>query len=635
MTNEQKTILPFGTWPSPVTPGLVSQRIRLEDVQWAANGQALVWVEGRSSSSVLVAQPNNSARRDLTDDQTPRGGVGYGGGAFTTGRTGEQNDLIVFANRDGRLFRRGLSPAPSQPITPALGQPAGGVASPVVSPDGRWVAYIYSDGHTDLIGLVDVDGQNWPLQLARGADFYMQPAWHPHGDRLAWVEWDQPNMPWDGTRIRLGRLEGTPPRLAAVKTVGGGPETPAQQPLFSPDGRWLSFVEEDGEWPNLVLVDLESGQRSTLVVGQGFDLAAPAWAQGIRTTGWSADSSRLYYLRYDGAQASLWWVDVASGKVSKVDTTPYTWLSQLAIAPSGQEIAMIASAPNQPEAVVRWDGSRLHAVAHSAPATFDPACLPVPRDITWQGEDRAPVHGLYYPPTNPRYAGQGLPPAILSIHGGPTSISPNRFNAEAAYFTSRGFAYVTVNYRGSTGFGRAYRHAMRKRWGDVDVEDSASCARSLAALGLADPNQLAIMGGSAGGYTVLNTLIRYPGLFKAGICLYGVTRLYGLDTDTHKFEQHYNVTMVGALPEAAERYRAWSPVFHAGRIRDALYIFQGSEDKVVPPNQAEAIVAALHEKGIPYKYRLYEGEGHGFRKNENVADFLKETERFLAEQLLY
>ncbi len=632
MTIERKVTLPYGTWPSPVTPGLVSQRVRFEDVQWAKEGQALVWVEGRSSSSVLVAQPIDGARYDLTDNQTPRGGVGYGGGVFEASRTGDQ---LVFADRDGRLFRRGLLPSPPQPITPAIGQPAGGVASPAISPDGRWVAYVYSDGKADLIGLVDAAGQGWPLQLARGADFYMQPAWHPHGDRLAWVEWDQPNMPWDGTRVRLARLEGTPPGIISMETVGGGPDTPAQQPLFSPDGRWLSFIEEAGEWPDLVLLDLQTGRRHTLVEGQGFDLAAPAWVQGIRTTGWSPDSQRLYYLRYDGPRASLWWADVPGGKVNRIDTTPYTWLTQISTAPAGLGVAMIASAADQPEVIVRWDGSRLLVMAHSTPATFDPACFPIPREITWQGQDNAPVHGLYYPPTNPGYTGRGLPPAILSIHGGPTSLAPDRFNPEAAYFASRGFAYVVVNYRGSTGYGRSYRHAMRKRWGDVDVEDSASCARSLAALGLADPHQLAIMGGSAGGYTVLNTLIRYPGLFKAGICLYGVTRLYGLDTDTHKFEQHYNVTMVGALPEAAERYHAWSPVFHAGNIRDALYIFQGSEDKVVPPNQAESIVSALREKGIPHKYRLYEGEGHGFRKTENVADFLKETERFLVEQMLY
>lgn len=194
---------------------------------------------------------------------------------------------------------------------------------------------------------------------------------------------------------------------------------------------------------------------------------------------------------------------------------------------------------------------------------------------------------------------------------------------------------MIVNYRGGTGYGRSYRHAMRGRWGDVDVEDAAGCAKALGELGLADPKQLVITGGSAGGYTVLNTLIRYPGLYKAGICLFGVTNLYALDMDTHKFEAHYNATLIGKLPEAAERYHAWSPVFHADKIRDALYIFQGSEDKVVPPSQSEEIVSVLRSHGIPHQYRLYQGEGHGFRKSETIKDYLKETERFLLQHVIF
>jgi dipeptidyl aminopeptidase/acylaminoacyl peptidase len=176
---------------------------------------------------------------------------------------------------------------------------------------------------------------------------------------------------------------------------------------------------------------------------------------------------------------------------------------------------------------------------------------------------------------------------------------------------------------------------MRERWGDVDVEDTAGCARSLVERGMADPSRLVIMGGSAGGYTVLNSLVRYPGLYKAGICLFGVSNLFALDLDTHKFEKHYNASLVGPLPEAAERYKAWSPVYHAEKIQDAIYIFQGSEDKVVPPSQSEEIVKALRARGTTYKYRLYEGEGHGFRKSETIIDYLNETERFLLEQVIY
>jgi len=209
------------------------------------------------------------------------------------------------------------------------------------------------------------------------------------------------------------------------------------------------------------------------------------------------------------------------------------------------------------------------------------------------------------------------------------------YSAESAYFTSRGYGYLVVNYRGSSGYGRTYRNALRHRWGEVDVEDAAGGAQALAELGLADPAKLVIEGGSAGGYTVLNALIRYPGRFKAGVCEYGVSNLFTLAMDTHKFELHYLDSMVGLLQKAADRYHAWSPIFHAGAIRDQLAVFQGKDDKVVPPAQSEEIVAALRQGGVPYIYKLYDGEGHGFRKRETIIDYLQETERFLQQYVLF
>ena len=205
------------------------------------------------------------------------------------------------------------------------------------------------------------------------------------------------------------------------------------------------------------------------------------------------------------------------------------------------------------------------------------------------------MYGTYYAPTNPEYTSDGLPPAIVYIHGGPTSEQPVTYSAERTYFTTRGYAWLEVNYRGSSGQGRTYLQALRSNWGLADREDAAGGANALISQGLADPHRLIIRGGSAGGYTVLNTLIHYPGLFKAGICLYGVSNLFSLAQDTHKFEAHYNDSLVGPLPEAAEKYHAWSPIFHASQINDALAIFQGSIDKVVPPSQSEEIVNALRQ----------------------------------------
>jgi dipeptidyl aminopeptidase/acylaminoacyl peptidase len=614
--------------------------VRLENPQFDRDGGTLLWLEGRSDRGVLVAQKGSEARLDLTEEQSVRGTVGYGGGEYIAGR-----GLVVFAERSGRLYARPLGPGQPYPITP----PFGFAASPALSPDGRWVCYVFSDGKVDLLALVDAQGLKWPYQLARDADFYMQPAWHPSGAQLAWVEWDHPNMPWDGTRLMLAPLAGDPPRLGEPTLVAGGPDTAVCQPQFSPDGKWLSYIVGSGEWEDLELLDLQSGQRRTLVHGDGFHLCDPAWIQGLRWHGWSPDGQRIYYLRNAAGLASLWAVEIESASSTQIDTAPYTWLSGLSVSPASDEVAFWAAAPAIPGRIVRWEAVETHpdqnigagnlaslqVVARSSGESLSPDYLPAPRPITWQAPDGSPVYGLYFPPANPDFTASGLPPAILHIHGGPTSQTPVTYSPESAYFTSRGYAYLVVNYRGSSGYGRTYRNALRQRWGEVDVEDAAGGAQALAELGLADPGRLVIEGGSAGGYTVLNALIRYPGRFKAGVCEYGVSNLFTLAMDTHKFELRYLDSMVGPLPEAAARYHAWSPVYHAGQIRDPLAVFQGKEDKVVPPAQSEEIVAALRQNGVPHIYKLYDGEGHGFRKRETIIDYLQETERFLQQHVLF
>jgi len=554
-----------------------------------------------------------------------RGGVGYGGGLLSCA-----NGQVYFAEKKGQLFVRGLQHGAARAITP----PFGAAASPSLSPDGKYVAYVFSDGSTDLLGLVDAAGKEWPAKLSQGADFYMQPAWHPSGKMLSWVEWDHPNMPWDGARLKLASLAGDPPRVTEEKTVGGDGQTPCGQPVFSPDGRWLCFIEAKGEWEQLVLIDLEDGSRKTLLEADGYHLMDPAWVQGLRWIGWGPASDAVYSIRSASGQSSLWRVGL-DGRAEQIDTAPYTDLSQLTVSPLSGQIAMLASAPDIPTRIVVWDGDKWTVAARSDSESIPPGFISAPQPITWQTAQGSPVYGLYYPPANPNFYAEGAPPAIVNIHGGPTGEVGRGYNAGAAYYTSRGYAFLEVNYRGSSGYGRSYRDALKQNWGDYDVEDAVSGGQALAERGLADGKRLIIKGGSAGGYTVLNCLVRYPGRFKAGICLYGVSNLFTLDLDTHKFEAHYTSSLVGELPEAANKYQAWSPVFHGERIRDPLYVFQGSEDKVVPPAQSEEIVACLRKSGVAHQYKIYDGEGHGFRKSENIADYLKETERFLMQHVLF
>ncbi|MDT8897776.1 S9 family peptidase [Thermanaerothrix sp. 4228-RoL] len=618
---------PFGLWPSPINSAFLAYRLRFDDVEWSGDGQHLIWVEGRpNGQGVLVSAPIGGAPRDLTIEQWVRGGVGYGGGEFTVWK-----DQIIFTEKQGCLYRCGLHHQAPQPLTPAFGF----AASPVISPDGQWVVYIWTDHQTDLLALVDREGHLWPMKLVQGADFYMQPAWHPSGQMLAWIEWYHPNMPWEATWLKIGTLEGTPPHLISEEPLAGDGSLTVTHPLFSPDGRFLTYIINQGDWDQLILLDLQTRQRRILVEGDGVLLRYPAWVQGMRSVGWSPNGQRLYYLRNYGGQATLWWVDIDQGQSHPIDTAPYTWLAQLAVSPRRDELAVLASAPDIPDRILRWDGERWHIVAHSDSEHLPPEYLPRPQHLSWQAEDGLIVHAWYYPPTHPHVRGEGLPPAIVNVHGGPTSVAYVRYNPEIAYFTSRGYAWVELNYRGSSGYGRTYQDALRGRWGVSDVEDAVALANLLEEQGLADGKRLVIRGSSAGGYTVLNVLARYPERYRAGLCLYGVSNPFTLAMETHKFESHYTDTLVGPLPQAAQIYRERSPIYYATQIQRPLAVFQGAEDRVVPPNQSETIVEALRRRGIPCIYRLYPGEGHGFRKAETLTDYLQTVEAFLKEHVLF
>jgi dipeptidyl aminopeptidase/acylaminoacyl peptidase len=249
--------------------------------------------------------------------------------------------------------------------------------------------------------------------------------------------------------------------------------------------------------------------------------------------------------------------------------------------------------------------------------------------------DGGTVYGLYYPPHNPHFSGLGKPPLIVRVHGGPTSQARAAFNATAQFFATRGYAFLEVNHRGSTGYGRAYWEALKGKWGIYDVQDSICGARFLAEQGWVDETRRVIMGGSAGGFTVLQALVDFPGFFKAGICLYGVTNQFSLVAVTHKFEARYSDSLLGSLPEAAEVYRARSPLFHADKIQDPLILFQGEEDTAVPRAQSDAIVALLRQRGVPHEYHLYPGEGHGFLKTQTIEHLYTTADRFLRQYVIF
>jgi dipeptidyl aminopeptidase/acylaminoacyl peptidase len=648
----------YGWWHSPLTPAMMAEERRLSEVAWSRAGDRLLWVEGRSGKNVLVAGADGDAPCDLTVEGSVRGGVGYGGGDMAP-----LDDGVVYC-RDGRLQRLAYDHGVPRSLTPAYGS----VASPAPSPDGRWIVYVHSDGTEDVLAVVDTDGKRWPQKLASGADFYTSPTWHPDGRRLAWVEWDHPNMPWDGTRLVLATVcsadapppaipsawgrphaespsEPMPapmgqgpwsavPSLVMATHVAGDEDTAATEPLFSPDGRWLAYICDASGWDDLYLYDLRCGQARRLTFG-GADYGQPAWAQGIRSYAWDANSSALYAVRRGDARDALWRVPLDGGEPEPVRAlADYGSVQQPTVSADGR-LACIASSHGVPPRLLVWNphDDTVRVRARASAERLNPAGLVEPTLLTWRGEDGEEVYGLLYQPVG---GPQGQrPPLMVSVHGGPTGRAKRGWDPAAQFLATRGWAVLALDYRGSSGYGRAYRNRLRGNWGLLDVADAVSGAQHCAQRGLVNDDRMAIMGGSAGGYTVLETLAQHPGVFAAGVCMYGVTDLFALAEETHKFEARYTDRLVGLLPEAAAAYRERSPARHADRIRDAVAIFQGEEDKVVPLSQAEALVAALREQGVPHTYRTFAGEGHGWRRRETIVAFWEETLTFLRRHLLY
>ncbi|HVX10088.1 MAG TPA: S9 family peptidase [Pirellulales bacterium] len=621
----------FGLWESPISPASLAEGRRLDGVAWDSDGDTIVWLEGRSGRGVLVAKTGDDAPRDLTSEISVRAEVGYGGGDFTV----HGGHVYFLGHKVGRLYRQSLAGGGAVPITPAFGK----AAAPVVSPDGRWLAYVHHDEPYDRIAVVDAEGQRWPRIFVAGHDFYMQPRWSADGQRFAWIAWNHPNMPWDGTRLHLADVvehDGLP-SLANVREIAGGDDVAIFQPEFTPDGRSLIYVSDETGWGRLAAHDLASG-ASRWLTPAGVEFGMPAWVQDMRTYVVMGNGRTIVAAGNQDGSHRLQTIDLATGATQNIDRLGiYRDVTYLSAAPSGTKLAFIGSGPKTPARVVVHEVSTVttRVVARATGETVPAAALADCEAVSWPAGDGGDAHGLLYLPTSERFEGTGRPPLIVLIHGGPTSQARAGWRAEGQFFATRGYAVLFVNYRGSTGYGRDYMLKLRGNWGICDVEDAVSGMRYLADAGQIDLERTVIMGGSAGGFTVLQTMVTEPAAFTAGISLYGVANQFSLASDTHKFESRYLDTMLGPLPEAAAIYRERSPVFHAAKIRRPLAVFQGGIDTVVPKDQAESIVEALRRNGTPHIYHLYEDEGHGWRKRETIEHFYRTVDEFLKRYLIF
>lgn len=617
-------VAPYGSWPSPIDAAAVARAGRRLAFPSIAEDGAVWWLEGRPEEggrAVLMRRPPGGQPEAATATASNvRTRVHeYGGGAWCP----VGPDLFVFVEfADQRVHRQRLGEAPVA-ISPEPAAPGAlRYADLRPSPDGRTVVCVRErdveggEPANEIVSL-PIDGGE-PQILASGRDFYSFPRISPDGEWLAWTCWDHPNMPWDGTELWVAPLADS----GEEQLIAGGAEESVFQPEWGPDGHLHFASDRDGWWnlyrardPGAQL----SGEEGALVqlTEDEADFAHPQWLFGGATYAF-LESGAIVCVRTQGAEERLALLRPSGWEAVDLGL-PFTDFGFPALSARGERVAFAAASPESETAVVVHDlaGGATEVVRTASDEPVDPAYVSRPRAIEFPTGEGETAHGFYYPPANPDFeAPEGeLPPLIVESHGGPTSHVTPALSREFLYWTSRGFGVVDVNYRGSSGYGRAYRNRLRGEWGAVDSEDCVRAALHLAGRGEADGGRLAIRGGSAGGYATLCALT-FHDAFAAGASYYGVADAESLAGDTHKFESRYLDLLIGPYPERAELYRERSPINHVNRLRVPVILFQGLEDMVVPPNQAEEMAAALERNGVPHAYLPFEGEQHGFRKAE-------------------
>lgn len=659
MTQNSKPVVPFGAWPSPITAeSLVKGSASVGEIR--ADGSDIWWSEQRPQEggrTVLVRRSNGAQRHELFDEYDPQGRsrnwnartalLEYGGGAWAV-----NGGTVVFADwADQRLYR--VDPTSEQnqtpqPITPEPPTPRSLRYSEISWLDSApgWLLCV-RESHApegepvEEIVAVPLDGRavddpSMVKVLVTGPDFVHQPV--SSADKVAWISWDHPRMPWDGTELMSGTLvvdsDGTPSHLDDQVLVAGGPEESIVQPGFLSDGSLCFCTDRTGWWnPWRQSPD---GEVVSMVTGGGIDveIGGPLWVGGSRWWCELSNGRLLASARSNGSDALV--VVEANGDVNELGS-PFSEIGQVVGSSDGKGALVVAgSALSEMSPLlvdVMDDGEailagievlRPAAADQQEPGHPDKTWISEPKHITFESQNIRIAHGLFYPPLNPEVRGPDdeLPPLIVMIHGGPTSAARHMLSWAKQFWTSRGFAVVDVDYGGSTGYGRPYRRLLEGNWGIVDVEDAVAAATYLSEDGRVDGKRLAIRGGSAGGFTTLAALC-FHDAFSAGASLYGVADLNALAADTHKFESRYLDSLVGPWPEDKTLYDQRSPINHTDGFNAPLIVLQGSEDEVVPPNQAEMIVAALADKGVAHAYLLFEGEQHGFRQAPNIVRALE------------
>jgi len=602
---------PYGSWKSPISgKSLVQSSLRLGQIQ--IDDESVYWTEGRPAEKGRTALMvwSGGDNREITSSQSDvrTRTHEYGGGAFlcNAGR------CFYINNSDQQIYEV-LEKDESKQVT---NQPKYRFADMILD-QNRGLLFAVGEDHSDPHNienyLVSISLATGAMEIvAGGHDFYSNPQLSPDGNQLLFLTWDHPNMPWDGTQLKLAKLK-EDGSFNSIQDIAGGKHESIFQPLWDPDGS-IYFVSDRNGWWNIYHY---SEAQTTCVLEKEAEFGLPQWVFGMSKYT-VLNSGDLVATYSDMTGSHLIRIDVDSGS-SKEIRTIFSTIDQ--VRGSKNSIAFVGQTDSQPGEVVAMDldSNTSQTIQRAAETDIDETYIASAQHISFKSAPDELTHAWYYPPKNPGYTAPAgnLPPLIVLSHGGPTGNSSGAFSLAIQYWTTRGFAILDVNYSGSTGYGRKYRERLRGEWGIRDVQDCAAAANYLADEGLADRERLIIKGGSAGGYTTLAALT-FLDVFKAGASYYGVGDLTLLAQDTHKFESRYLDSMVGPYPKEKQLYFDRSPLNFADQLDCPVIFMQGLDDPVVPPNQAESMVAALKRNGIPVAYLPFEGESHGFRQSTTV-----------------
>jgi dipeptidyl aminopeptidase/acylaminoacyl peptidase len=623
MPNPQ--IAPYGSWKSPITTDLiVSETIRLGQI--ALDGQDIYWLEMRPSEggrAVIVRRtPDGQATDMIPPPFNARTRVHeYGGGSYVVSSSPiyRGSGTIYFSNFDDQHIYQTTANSKPQPITTGENlRYADGIID-----RGRQRMICVREDHTvagreainTLVSLALDSGDTHIL--VSGNDFYSSPRLSPDGSRLAWLTWNHPNMPWDGTELWVAELKADGSIDHSQHIVGGTGES-IFQPEWSPDGV-LHFVSDRTGWWNLYCWH---NNRIIPLCEKAVEFGLPQWVFGMSTYAF-ASPHRIICNYIEQGISHLASLDTTTGRLDPIET-PYTAISQ--VLASANHAIFCGGSPTELTSIVQLDlnTSHIEILRRSSSVAIDPGYLSIPESIEFPTEHGLTAYAFFYPPQNRDYSAPNgeRPPLLVMSHGGPTSAANNTLDLDIQFWTSRGIAVLDVNYGGSTGYGRDYRRRLEDQWGIVDVDDCVNGAKYLVNRGIVDGQRLMITGGSAGGYTTLCALT-FRDTFKAGASYFGLSDLEADLLETHKFESRYSYKLVAPYPERSDIYHDRSPIHFTDRLSCPVIFFQGLDDKVVLPNQSELMVEALRAKHLPVAYIAFPGEGHGFRRAENIKRSLE------------